>query len=232
MKRIFLFLMLCTAVLACSKDEKSYEHWSNLANEKLNEIQALSQKVSCTNSDDFEVVSLGYNVYALNHPSIKKEFEKLQKELENFLAKADKVAGDNRIDYKSALMEPITLPIRKECKNGKATLVFMKDLDLSETDKEIARRKKEIDTFYKDIVCGNANDWGLIAITKDCCPEFIPINNKIKRNEFFMLAHMYNQLVVKKQNLENKTCIGTVCGQKQPTIACEGGKVVLKPSTL
>lgn len=231
MKRIFLFLVLCTAVLACSKDEKTYEHWSNLANEKLNEIQALTQKVSCTNIDDFEVVSLGYNIYSLNHPSIKKEFEKLQKEYNNFRAKADKAAGDGRV-YNDMIMLPATPPIRKECKNGKATLVLIKDLDLAETNKEIVSRKKEIDTFYKDVVCGNANDWSLIAIPKDCCPEFIPINNKIKRNEFLVLTNTYTQLVSKKHILENKTCVGIVCGQKPPTIACEGEKVVLKPSTL
>jgi len=168
----------------------------------------------------------------LNHPSIKKEFEKLSQEYEALYEKANKARGGYLMYNNDMISEPQTPPIRKECKDGKATLILINDLDLAETNAEIETRKKEIEDFYKDVPCSNVNDWGVIAILKDCCPQFVPINNKIKRNEFFVLTYTYTQLVVRKQNLENKTCVGTVCGQKPPTIACEGEKVVLKPAAL
>lgn len=229
MKRILPYLLLLF-LLGCSKEEKSYEHWSKLASEKYKEIVALTQSVHCTEINDFETVQIGHN-YLLLHPSIKGQYGKLMQEYEYLQTQAGKAAG--REGILNDIFAPPNPPVRKQCQNGKPTLIFAQNLTLEEARSELSTRLAEIKAFYNDVTCTNANDWSAYGIRTGCCIEAIAIHKTIKTVEFIQKIDLYNRIMEQKMTLEKVSCAGIPpCANSIKSIQCVDGKPVIEMAKL
>lgn len=211
--------------MSCSKDEKSYSYWSELAAKKYEEIVHLSQSVPCTNIDEFEIKPFGYS-YILLHPSIKKEFDKLNKEYEQLGLKASEAAG--REGIYNDLLAPPNPPLQKQCKDGKPSLIYAQDLSLEEAKAELETRIVIINNFYTDITCNKAEDWFVAQIRTGCCMEAIAAHKTNKTGDFLNQLHMYNRLMEQKMTLEKVKCTGSPkCPQGSLPVQCVNGKPVI-----
>ncbi len=225
MKKIILFLFLTGMLLSCSKEEKSFSYWSELASNKYEEIIKLSQSVACQNIDEFEIKPFAYS-YILLHPSIQKEFNKLIKEYERFQLKASQAAGPGQV-YNTLMPEP-NPPLAKRCIDGKPSLIYPKDLSLDEAKAELESRSLILQDFYKDVPCTKAEDWFIARIRTGCCQEGIAVHKTIKTGEFLNHLHIYNRLMERKMTLEKVNCMGTQdCPQSSLPVQCINGKPVI-----
>lgn len=213
-------VLLC--FLSCKKESiKSYAYWSDRVNEKQKEIDLLLTNISCTNSNDFEIITKDFGYY-LVHPSNKNQFNKLIQDLEKLKLEQDEAMRRENIQvYYSSLV--ITPPIKKICEEGKPKLIFTHDLSLSEIDEELPKRYEEIKNFYKDIPCTDPNDWMSRILRKYCCNEGIAVHKTIKSAEMTMLIDTYNQLFQYKMARENTNC-SEICNNFAKPVQCRDGK--------
>ncbi|MGE8378275.1 MAG: hypothetical protein ACN6PN_07995 [Sphingobacterium sp.] len=213
--------------LACSKDSsKSYDYWSELASKKAEEISTLLQSVPCKNIEEFEIIQRPYYTYYLVHSSLKSQFEKLQQELDYLQDERNKAAErEGKIFYETQLMSmPVPdPPLGKVCDNGKAMLRFAHNLSLEEINVELPKRYKELQEFYKDVVCSNPNDWQSHFLRTGCCMEGIAVHKTIRSNEVIEKIQLYNRLTERKLSLEKTTCQGGCPNMARP-VQCRDGK--------
>ncbi|MBD1434208.1 hypothetical protein H8B06_15345 [Sphingobacterium sp. DN00404] len=77
MKKTTFLLFATLLLLSCKSDkEYPYEYWSRLSEEKYKEIIALTESVTCTDIEEFEI-----HGNFLVHASIKTRFDRLMEEL-------------------------------------------------------------------------------------------------------------------------------------------------------
>lgn len=226
----YLLPLLFILISSCDKsDEKSYEYWSNQVSEKYKEIELLTGSVPCTNIDEFETVSImraAWLDYFLVHPSVKSRFllrlqelnDLREKQLEAQLREGISIYYDAYFRY----------PLRKECKEGKATLVFTDDLTVDELNAEIPIRYEELKSFYKDVPCTNANEWASQRLRVNCCYEGFAVHKTIKTKEVMEKIQLYNEIVESKLMKEMTSCFNANCkGNIQP-VKCVDNKAVVE----
>ncbi|WP_144062764.1 hypothetical protein [Sphingobacterium paucimobilis] len=205
MKRSTLF-HLCMVILfiACSKSEpKSYEYWNNLVSEKYEEINALVQSVPCTDIEAFEIIKR--NGYYPVHFSVRKQFDRLQVELEQL--QQERNIASSREGMLSDIGPRIpNHPLRKVCDSGKAKLIYVKDLSMEEIDSELPVRYKEIKAFYKDVRCTDASQWTGHYIFSDCKMEAIAVHKTDRHEEMLERIDIYNLMKMRKAASENLNC--------------------------
>lgn len=231
MKNLWCLLpLLFILISSCDKsDEKSYEYWSNQVSEKYKEIELLTGSVPCTNIDEFETVSImraAWLDYFLVHPSVKSRFllrlqelnDLREKQLEAQLREGISIYYDAYFRY----------PLHKECKEGKATLVFSYDLTVDELNAEIPVRYEELKNFYKDVPCTNANEWTSQGLRVNCCYEGFAVHKTIKTKEVMEKIQLYNRIVETKLMKEGTSCFSVNCkGNIQP-VKCVDNKAVVE----
>lgn len=225
MKKLQLFLaFLVICLVSCDKDnDRSFEYWSNQVSEKYKQINELTQSVSCADIDDFELVNK--NGYYLVHPSIKSNFDQLMLELERLNTEMYNAAGREGIMF-DLTMEP-NPPVRRLCKDGKATLIYAQDLSLSEVNTELADRYPKIQNFYADVPCTDPSAWTARFMRNGCCMEGIAVHNTIRTDEFLEQIFIYSSLSAIKLQLENVQCTGGCPNMAKP-VACVNGKAVVE----
>lgn len=190
----------------------------------------MTQSVHCTEINDFETVQIGHN-YLLLHPSIKGQYGKLMQEYEYLQTQAGKAAG--REGILNDIFAPPNPPVRKQCQNGKPTLIFAQNLTLEEARSELSTRLAEIKAFYNDVTCTNANDWSAYGIRTGCCIEAIAIHKTIKTVEFIQKIDLYNRIMEQKMTLEKVSCAGIPpCANSIKSIQCVDGKPVIEMAKL
>ncbi len=230
MKKILFSLPIIGLILflACSKDSsKSYEYWSEQVNKKTQEISTLLESVSCTNINEFEIIKRSN--YYLVHSSLKSQFENLSKELDHMLDEQDKAAAREGIMniYPTLDYIPFNPPVKKACVNGKATLLYSKDLSLDEINAELPKRYKELQEFYKDVTCTNPNDWTSHFLRTGCCMEGIAVHKTIRSTEMKEKIELYNILMENKLRLDKTTCQGDCPNMAKP-VQCKDGKPIVE----
>lgn len=229
-KNWFLLSLLLVLVSSCDKSEdKSYDYWSDRVSDKYKDIELLIGSVPCTNIDEFETVSItrvAWYDYFLVHPSIKSRFLLMLKELNDLIEKQLEAQRREGIEiYYDANYQ---YPLRKICKEGKATLVFPHHLTIEEINKELPIRYDELKNFYKDVQCTNANEWSLQALLLNCCYEVIVVHNTIKTAEVLEKIKVYNSLVEVKKMKEQISCLGVQCKNNTQSVKCVNNKPVVE----
>lgn len=229
MKKLnLLYFCVFALFFGCSKSEpKTFEYWNNLVNEKLEEINRLVQSVPCTDAGDFEIVRKGG--YYLVHPSVRIEFDRLQVQLEG-LEKERNIAQTREGWIGSPPPMIPSHPVRKVCENGKPKLLYVKDLSIEEINTEIPMRYKEIVNFYKDASCTDPNQWFGRYIFSDCKLEAVAIHKTIRNEEIISKVDIYNQMMVRKFQLEKPNCGGNLRFESVFEILpaqCEDGRPVV-----
>lgn len=229
MKKCLLLIPIITTFLlfGCKKNEqRSYEHWSHLINEKYFELNQLLQSVPCTNINDFEIIKIGSyfsSSYYLVHPNVKEKFEITLNELEELTQKLNEAASREGILNSSP---PIKIPpLNKACIEGKPKLIYAKDLSIEEINAELPSRYEQIQSFYNDVPCTKPNDWSSHFLRVGCCHEGIAIHKTIRSEEMYDLVQIYNQLMERKLYLENTNCgLNNTCKTFAKPVICLDGK--------
>lgn len=228
MKRILLLLVAAAFLYSCEKEEKHpYAYWSNLVSEKYGEIHTLTQSVPCTDIEEFEIVHK--SGYHLVHSSIKEQFDQLMVELEQLQSEASKAATREGI-LNDSMWAP-NPPLRKECADGKPKLIFAQDLSLEEINAELPVRYEELENFYNDVPCTDADEWSSYFLRTGCCMEGIAIHKTIRTAEMFDKIHIYNRLMEGKLWLEKVKCVGVDCPNMAKPVQCIDGKPVVEMTT-
>lgn len=229
MKKITFLVPIIGFMLffACSKDSsKSYEYWNEQVNAKAQELNTLLESVPCTNIEEFEIIQHPYYTYYLVHSSLKKQFEKLQLELDHLQGERNKAAereGKIFNDAQRFSMPAPNPPVGKVCHNGKAKLRFAYELSLEEVNAELPKRLKELQEFYKDVTCSNPNDWTSHFLRTGCCMEGIAVHKTIRSNEMIEKIQLYNRLMENKLHLDKTNCQGG-CPNMASPVQCRDGK--------
>ncbi|HMR18015.1 MAG TPA: hypothetical protein PKA53_01835 [Sphingobacterium sp.] len=225
MKRILLLFVAATLLFSCEKEEKkSYLYWSNLVSEKHAEINTLTQSVSCTDIEEFEIVNR--SGYFMVHLSIMLKFDQLMVELEQLQSEAGKAA--TREGILNDMMWSPNPPVRKVCADGKPKLIFAQNLSLEEVNEELPIRLEELENFYNDITCTNADEWTGYFLRAGCCMQGIAIHKTIRTAEMFEKVHIYNRLMERKLSLEKMDCKDMNCPNEAKPVQCIDGKPVIE----
>lgn len=230
MKRIFFLLFIALYLFACKSDkEYPYQYWLQLTKEKYEEIIALTESVSCKNIQEFETISSGsmFSDYFLVHPSIKVAFHKLYLELEQLRTEMYKAAGREGI-YFDSFYKP-NPPLRKTCEDNIAKLIFVQDLSIEEINEELPIRYDEIKNFYNDTPCIDPTDWTVFPLyLAECCFEPIAVHKTIGVSEVIEKIEIYNRLINRKHQLDNRSCIQINCETLTKAVSCISGKPVIE----
>ena len=123
-KLIFASLLACL-LLSCNNDELSQEEYQLWLDKQYKELVAISESVTCTNSDEWKILAIGNRVcggfssYIAYHTSIDTDifFEKV--EIYNDAVKAYHMKWKSNFD---CIMHPG--PYGIECIDGKATFMY------------------------------------------------------------------------------------------------------------
>lgn len=235
MKKILLLITLSALLFSCEKDEKTTEEWSRLAIEKRQEIDHLIAATACHDISEWSVFTYGepYScvpTYFPIHPSIKEEFDKLW---------ADYLYFDqehtNAMIKEGAIIDPCWggewfhhAPIQLECRDHKASLVYIRDLDLEESKAEIATIYPRIEKYLDELTCESNEGWTYaMLLDKDCGYSYIPYKRTNNGSVVQADIALYNTHRANILNKEKPDCSGTA-QEVLEDIACEDGKPVVK----
>jgi len=122
-------------------------------------------------------------------------------------------------------------PLRKVCAEGKPTLIYVQNLPLEEINEELPPRLDEIENFYNDVPCTDANAWSSYFLRKGCCMEGIAIHKTIRTAEMFEKIHIHNRLMERKLALEKTDCKNNNCPTQAKPVQCINGKPVIEMTT-
>jgi|SRR5690606_34902862 len=229
-KNTFLLLTTLLLLLSCKSDkEYPYEYWSRLVDEKHIEIVALTESVTCTDIEEFEIIPFGSYMapqYYLRHFSIQLAFDKLLAELDHL--QNERIRAAAREGIYSGIWMP-NPPLHKACKDGKAKLIFAQDLSLEKINEELPIRYEEIKNFYNDVSCNDSEEWSVgLLLRSECCYEPIAKHKTIDSIEINEKIEIYNRLMERKHQLENTSCIQINCEATTNTLSCMNGKPTIK----
>lgn len=220
-KYTLILFSIFFAFNSCKKDEnRSWEYWSQKAQEKVEEINKLSSTVPCNNPSEFEVIS-HHRSNLLTHPSIKDRVNQLIVELDDLISK-EYIAMNKAgiiVDYMGAMPY-----VKVACVNNQAKIIYPSDLSIQELNEELTKTYSKVKTFYANTACTNALDWSGTSITVNCEREPLAIHKTLKNGEFYNLLAYYNSLSNTKNQKEARTCDYT--NLKPIIIKCVDGKAV------
>ncbi|HLT86612.1 MAG TPA: hypothetical protein VKZ57_03420 [Sphingobacterium sp.] len=238
MKRILLFVALFTLLFSCKKEEKTVGEWSDLAAEKRQEIDNLIAHTACNDISEWSVFTHGepYSCAPTHfpmHPSIKEEFDKLW---------ADYLYFDrehtNAMIKQGVIIDPCWndiwfyyTPLRMECKDNKASLVFISDLDVEESYAEIAEIYPRIEKYLSELTCESNEGWTYaILLNKDCGYSYIPVKQTHAQPAIRTDIELYNTHRANIINKEKPDCSERTY-EAFDGVVCEDGKPVVKTKT-
>lgn len=185
---------------ACKKDDFTSEQWFAKAEEKRTEIDKLIASEKCENLTDWNIEKVKNfwcnHSYFPVHKRFKTQFNKLWKEY--LTLKSNEVNAGTK---EGIIYEPCeeyilfnTEPIQLICDNGKAKLLYIKDLSLSDSKARIAPLKTKIDNYRNNVTCTGPENWLTVMLLKDCGVEHIPYLSTTQRPEIVQDIALYNSL--------------------------------------
>jgi len=202
---LFLFMLLFSA---CKKDDFTSEQWSAKAEEKKAEIDKLIASEKCENLNEWNIEKVSNfwcgHVYFPVHKRFKSQFNKLWEEYLALRSNEVNTGIKEGIIYEPC--EEYILfnsePTQLSCVNGKAKLLYIKDLSLSESKIRIAPLKIKIDKYLNNLTCSGTENWGTTILLKDCGVEHIAYIRTAERPEIMKDIALYNSL--KKNIIERE----------------------------
>lgn len=238
MKRLLLFVALSVLLFSCKKDEKTAGEWSGLATEKRQEIDNLIAGTACNDINEWSVFSqrMPYACAETHfpiHPSIKEEFDKLWAD---YLYLSGKTI-DARIK-EGLIIEPCWeeiwfhyAPLRLECHDNKASLVYISDLDVAESKEQIADIYPRIEAYLAELTCESSEGWTYTMLyDNDCSASYIPVRRTNEHPVIRTDIELYNAHRSNIINKETPDC-GDRIYEYPDGIFCEDGKPVVKTKT-
>lgn len=235
MKKLLLFLALSVLFFGCEKDEKTAGEWSRLATEKRQEIDHLIASTACNDINEWSVFTYGdpYSCAPIDfpiHPSIKDEFDKLWADYLYFDGE-----HTNAMIAEGVIIDPCWggewfhhAPIRLECQDNKASLIYISDLDVEDSEAEITVIYPRIEKYLSELTCESDGGWTYaLLLDKDCGYSYIPY--KHTNNDAAIQADiaLYNAHRANIINKEKPDC-GNDSYEMIAGVVCENGKPVVE----
>ncbi|PRD50769.1 hypothetical protein [Sphingobacterium gobiense] len=238
MKRTLLFVALSILFFACEKEEKTAGEWSKLAEEKRQDIERLIASTTCHDISEWSVFTHGdpYGCAPTHfpmHPSIKDEFDRLWADYLYFNRE-----HTNAMIKEGVIIEPCWdegwfhhAPIRLACRDNKASLVYIHDLEIEESKEQIAEIYPHIEAYLAELTCENNEGWTYTVLyNNDCSLSYIPVKRTNERSAIRTDIEFYN---AHRANIVNKEKLD--CSDRSyeypDGIICEDGKPVVKTKT-
>lgn len=204
-----LFMLL---VSACKKDDITSEQWSVKAEEKRAEIDKLIASEKCENLTDWNIEKVdnfwcGHSYFPM-HKSIKKQFEKLWKEHLALRSKEVDAGIKEGIIYEPCYEDiwHVSEPTQLVCENGKAKLLYIKDLNLADSKAQIAPIKIKIDNYLASLNCTGTSNWTTTILLKDCGFDYIPYLTTANIIDIKKDISLYNSLKANILQREKPNC--------------------------
>lgn len=227
-----LFILL---VSACKKDETTSLQWGELAKEKREAIEQLIASEKCENLNDWTIEKAanywcGHSYFPV-HKRIKTQFEKLWNEYRELESKGIDAGIREGIIYEPCEegIWHVSAPIQLICENGKAKVLYMKDLSLADSKAQIIPVKTRIDDYLNTLKCDGTNNWTTTLLLKDCGIDYIPYLTTANLIEIKKDIALYNSL--KKNILEGEKPNCPVGEYMYPTgVKCVNNKPVVELS--
>lgn len=164
----YLLLVACAFLLAgCKKDSLTSEEWGELADAKLNEIEALVATVPCSQRDEAVIESVEQycgEIYYPVTPSIKTKFNRLRDAYEQ----ASRRRWGAFIDEGGVIdcFGPSPQPIRIDCEDNDLLVYTVSNLPIAEA-REMAEDLQAEIAHYKDTVTCSGNQQWRIDVVQD-----------------------------------------------------------------
>lgn len=228
-------MALCFIFFSCDKEDKTSEEWSRLATEKRQEIDNLIAGKSCHDISEWSIFTYGdpYSCAPTHfpmHPSIKDEFDKLWADYRYFYGK-----HLDAMIKEGVIIDPCwddiwfqKAPLRLECNENKASLVYISDLEVEESKEQVAEIYPRIEAYLSTLTCESNEGWTYtILLDKDCGYSYIPIRQTNERPAIRTDIELYNTHRANIINKEKPDCSGHTY-EVFDGIVCEAGKPVVK----
>lgn len=227
--RFFTLTFLVLTVLSCKKEALSYEELYKKASEKYQEMNLLTQRISCEEISKSYIDTLLLNPntkgYLPVSPTIKLQYDLLKKEHTKLLSEAMK--ADDRPYNLTYLLIPVHFGIM--CQDGFAKIKTVEDFNTEQTRKALDERSETLQHYFKDKPCTAASDWIVTGIKKDCSQIWIPtIADQTYRNGFYTILTEYNTLYFHLTQLDKELQNCTLNSAPAPkSVRCENNKPIL-----
>lgn len=235
MKGITIFIILSILLFGCKKEEKTAGEWSTLATEKRLEIDHLIAGTVCNDISEWSVFTYGepYSCAPTHfpvHPSIKDKFDKLWADYLYFNQQ-----HTNAMIAEGVIIDPCWggdwfhhAPIRLECQDNKASLIYISDLDVEDSKAEIALLYPRIEKYLSELTCESNEGWTYaMLLDKDCGYSYIPYKHTNNVAAIQADIALYNTHRANIINKEKPEC-STRSYEAFDRIVCEEGKPVVK----
>lgn len=225
-----LSFLVLTIISSCQKDHPSYEELYKKASEKYQEMNLLTQRISCEeiSKSYVDTLLLNPNVkgYLPVSPTIKKQYDLLKTEHTKLLTEAMK-ADDRPYLNLAYLHMPAHFGII--CQNGFAKVKTVEDFNTEQTRAALNERSETLQNYFKDKPCTAAGDWIITGIKKDCSQIWIPtIADQTYRNGFYIILTEYNTLYFHLTQLDKELQNCTPNSAPAPkSVRCENNKPIL-----
>lgn len=232
MNKRYLLLVACTVLfMGCKKETRTPDEWREIAEAKLNELEALVATIPCSQKHEAAIERVAQYCGEIYYPvtlSIKEKFDRLRREYERA----------SRQQWQSFINEGGVIdcfgrnpqPIRIDCENNKLLVYTVRNVPIGEAQ-EMAEELHAKIQHYKDTVsCAGNQQWWLEVVQNLESDELevVPLRFGNDPQEWAETFSDYQVLVSRLRQAAGNETYPRLAKRPTGTVACVEGKPVIE----